>query len=530
LNILHVLSQFEVTGAETFAATLANTQIANGYKVFIVSDNFYTKTNATVISHPIGKRDLPQRLENIIYLKNFIKENNIDVVHAHSRAASWVSYFATRLGYVPLVSSIHGRQHLHFSSKMFSVYGEKRVAVCKSIYTHLNHDLKYPLETLALINNGIDLTQWNFKSEVSFQQSKKIVSFVGRLSGMKGDALLHLIEEVFPKIYSQDNNIEFHIVGGMNEKQKILPTIQKINASIGADFIIAKGFTANVEQIYHSSDVIIGSGRVAMEALACGSIVITLGESNYVGVISEKTKDEAIATNFGDLDKRKPFDVNKIVNDILLALYHPEQIDRVWGRKFIEKEYEIKNICIQMNHVYAEARAIKKGITEIPILMYHRITNGIPEGTKHGIYVPRDQFERQLEFLKRRRFTALNYFDIRAIIDGKKDIPDKPVMLSFDDGYEDNYLIAFPLLKKYGMTATIFLIGNSAIRSNVWDEKNGEPAAKLLNDQQIKEMMNSGIEFGSHTMNHKKLNLCSIEEAEMEISESKKILEQRLNT
>ena len=530
MTILHVLSQFEVTGAETFAATLADTQIANGHNVFIISDNFYTKTNAMVISHPIGKRDLAQRRKNIIFIKNFIKENNIDVVHAHSRAASWVSYFATRLGAVPLVSSIHGMQHLHFSSKLFSVYGEKRIAVSKSIYTHLNHDLKYPLDTLTLIYNGIDLSQWNFTTETPSLQSKKIISYVGRLSGMKGDVLIRLIEEVFPVIYKQDSAIEFHIVGGMNEQQKILPAIEKINTAVGVEFIIAKGFTANVEQIYHSSNVIIGSGRVAIEALACGSIVAAIGESRYVGVISEKTTDEAMNTNFGDGGKLSPFDANKFVKDIIFALHHPEQFDRSWGRKFVEANFDIKKISLQINHVYAEARAVKKGINEIPILMYHRITDGKPAGTKHGIYVPRDEFERQLEFLKRRGFTAINFFDIRAIIEGKKNIPDKPVMITFDDGYEDNYVTAFPLLKKYGMTATIFLIGNPAIRSNSWDEKTGEPAASLLNDRQIQEMIEGGIEFGSHTMNHKKLTLCSTEEAEVEITESKKMLEQRLQT
>ncbi len=530
MTILHVLSQFEVTGAETFAATLADAQIAVGQTVFILSDNFYTKTKATVITHPIGKRDFAQRRKNVIFLRNFIKKNNIDVVHAHSRAASWVSFFATRSGHIPLVSTIHGKQHLHFSSKLFSVYGEKRIAVSKSIYTHLNHDLTYPLDTLALIYNGIDLTQWNFNTKVSSQRSKKIISYVGRLSGMKGDVLLRLIEEVFPEIYKQDSTIEFHIVGGMNEQQKILPVIQRINALLGVDCIVAKGFISDVEHIYHSSDIIIGSGRVAIEALACGSIVAAIGESRYVGVISEKTSDEAMNTNFGDGGKILPFDANTIVKDIISALHHPEQYDRSWGRKFVEENFDVKKISVQIGHVYAEAQAVKKGINEIPILMYHRITDGIPPGTKHGIYVPRDQFERQLEFLKRRGFTALNFFDVRSILEGKKNIPDRPVMITFDDGYEDNYVMAFPLLKKYKMTATIFLIGNPAIRSNIWDEKTGEPGAPLLNDRQIQEMIAAGIEFGSHTMNHKKLTLCSSEEAGMEITESKKVLEQRLNT
>ena len=125
MNILQVLSQFEVTGAETFAATLSDALIEQGHRVYVVSDTFHTPTNAEVIVHPIGKRDIAQRYKNVQFLKRLIAEEKINLVHAHSRAASWVSYFATRSGNVPLVSSIHYRQHLHFSSKLFSIYGEK---------------------------------------------------------------------------------------------------------------------------------------------------------------------------------------------------------------------------------------------------------------------------------------------------------------------------------------------------------------------------------------------------------------------
>jgi len=536
VNILQVLSQFEVTGAETFAATLADTQIANGHSVFIISDNFYTNTNAKIIAHPIGKRDVAQRWKNISFLKEFIGKNNIDVVHAHSRAASWVSYFATRQGNVPLVSSIHGRQHLHFSSKMFSVYGEKRVAVCKSIYDHLNHDLQYELDSLSLVHNGIDLTKWNFKKHTPPKRAKKIVSFVGRLSGFKGDTLLIIVEQIFPKIFERYKNVEFHIIGGMNEKSKIIPAIEMTNKRVGTEFIFAKGFSNNVELVYRNSDLIIGSGRVAMEAIACGVPVVSIGESNYVGLISEETEREALVTNFGDLDARRPIDVERSVRSILALLEHPEKFSGEWGRKFIEDNFEINSVSSQMSVVYTEAIAKKKGINEIPVLSYQRISKNsntssvqtprftsllkfssidIPHGDERAI--DQSEFEAQLQFLKEKGFTPLNFYDLESIASFKTPIPPKPVILTFDS-FKENFITAYPLLKKYGFTGVFFL------QTNLTSTDGNLP----LTFAEAKELSANGFEIGSASYSRPKMNLISDKELTAEITESKSTIEQQL--
>lgn len=514
MNILQVLSQFEVTGAETFAATLADTQIANGHTVYIISDNFYTPTQAKVISHPIGKRDIVQRKKNISFLRKFIKEHKIDVVHAHSRAASWVCYFATRIGNVPLVSSIHGRQHLHFSSKMFSVYGEKRVAVCKSIYSHLNRDLKYEIDSLALVHNGIDLTKWEFKKHNPPKRKKKIVSFVGRLSGFKGDTLLIIVEQIFPEVYRRYKNVEFHIIGGMNEKSKIIPAMEKTNASVGTEFIIAKGFSKDVEAIYRDSDLIIGSGRVAMEALACGSPVISIGESNYVGIISEETKEEALVTNFGDLDARRPIDVERSVESIMSALEHPEKISAEWGRKFIEDNFEINSVSSQIDLVYTEAVAKKNGINEIPVLSYQRIFNEPSNERQINIV----EFEEQMKFLKEKGFIPLNFLSMSKIVSFKERIPKKPVILTFDS-YADNAMYASPILKKYGFTGVFFLQTNLSL-----SDRN-----KALSFEQAKELSANGFEIGSASHSRPKMNLIPESELIEEIGNSKKMIKKELN-
>lgn len=506
MNILQVLSQFEVTGAETFAATLADTQIANGHTVFIISDNFFTPTKATVVRHPIGKRDVAQRIRNVSFLKRFIRENRIDVVHAHSRASSWVSYFATRGGNVPLVSSIHYRQHLHFSSKLFSVYGEKRVAVCKSIHTHLNRELKYPLEKLALIHNGIDLTKWEFKPRKIPARKKKIVSYVGRLTGFKGDMLLILVEQVFPVVLEKLKDVEFHVYGSSGPKNNVVATIENVNRRIGNESIVVKGFCEDVEKVYRESDLVIGSGRVAMEALACGSPFIAVGESNFVGVISEETKEEALVTNFGDLDPRRPMDSENAVASIIMALQHPEKISSEWGRKFIEENFEINSVSKQMDRIYTEAVAKKKGINEIPVLSY----NGIAVAGGSETTVSVSELEWQLQYLVERQYTALQFADLRSIATFKKHLPAKPIVLTFA-GTEETIANATPLLMQYGLTGIFF------VRSDAM------PDVKIFRD-----LAAGGMEIGSASVTGRKMNLLSDEEIRMEITDSKKKIEKAI--
>lgn len=529
MNILHTLSQQEVTGAETYAAALANEQVRSGHTVWIVSDTFRTPTRANVLSIPIGKRDFRQRLRNIFSLRTIIREKGINVVHAHSRAASWVSYFATREGIVPLVSTIHGRQHVHLSSRIFRVYGEQILAVCESIRDHLIEKLGIPADRVVIVRNGIDLSEWSTAPRGNGKKKRRAISLVGRLSGPKGDVVRKIVEEVFPKIIASRPDVELEIVGGMKETkglEKIIAAAQK------SDFakISYIGFVENVAEVYRRSSLVIGSGRVAMEALACGSNVIAVGESNYVGPVTEQTRQVALETNFGDAGTNADFSADRAAAEIVSCLTKKITISSGWGRRLIYAEYDIKKISVRVVSAYTEAIALKKNIAEIPVLMYHRVTDGKPAGTRHDIYVTQIEFERQLAYLKRTGCTTITFTDVKAIEEGTRIIPKRPVILTFDDGYEDNYVHAFPLLKKYSFSAVIFLIGNPAIRTNAWDAANGEPEARLMSDAQIKEMAAHGIEFGAHSLNHKKLTEIPLNDAKHEIEHSKSAIEKRLGS
>ncbi len=540
MNILHILSQLEVTGAETYAAELANFQVHAGHSVTIVSDTFHTLTDAEVHSLPIAIRTPVQRLRNIFSLRTLLRAKHIDIVHAHSRAASWVSHWATRGGTVPLVSTIHGRQHIHYSSKTFHIYGEKIIAVCEEIRDHLASDLHFPSESVIVVRNGIDGRLWLYQPNP--QKERLIIALVGRLSGPKGEVAQNIITEVFPLIVQKVPNAELWVVGGMKKAEEIHALIRNTNSAIGSEKITFRGFIKNIMEVYHQASLVIGSGRVAMEAIACGSPVIAVGETSSIGLISAETAQRALRTNFGDAGPPESMHYSTIENDAIAVLTGSTNNTAAWGRAFIEEEYALGKIARQIHQVYIEAIAAKMGIHEIPVLMYHRVTDGVPAGTKHGIFVTTAEFERQLSFLKRNGYTTLTFYDLSEILarlssNPRRDVggsarrgrfPARPVVLTLDDGYEDNYTNAFPILQKYSMKAVVFLLGDRSMATNSWDVQDGEPETKLLNDEQIRMMMEYGIEFGSHSMDHRKLTELSVEEIQNEVTASKLLLEKRL--
>jgi len=147
-----------------------------------------------------------------------------------------------------------------------------------------------------------------------------------------------------------------------------------------------------------------------------------------------------------------------------------------------------------------------------PILEYHTVTDTPEEGSE--LYnVPPEDFAAQLDYLKKNGYTTITTLEFMKAKRGKFTLPDKPIILSFDDGYEDNYTNMLPILEAHGMKAVVYVITNEV----------GKPG--YLNLNQIREMQERGIEIGSHTANHRPLSGLSHDEMTYEVRMSKRFIE-----
>ena len=535
MNILHVLSQFEVTGAEAYAVTLIDEQRRAGHLATVVSDTLTLPTRATYIQTPIGQRSYLQRIRNVFTLVHLIRKRSIDVVHAHSRAASWVSWFATRLTRTAFISTVHGRQHIHASSKSFNIYGRTIIAVSTALRDHLIRDLGIPPPHIEVIPNCISFEQWDEARTAAVNalpvppaEERDLLLFVGRLTGPKGDIVRLLLQQVLPLILKKQR-VRFRAIGGMITPNDIPPMVSSLNEASGQPVAELRGFQNDVAAEILRATVVIGSGRVVPESLTLRRSLLAFGESNYVGPITPGTFAEAAATNFGDTGVRSPADVKKVADDLIQLLEHP-QTDSVRSQlaEFAKQQFDARVVSDKIFAVYRKGIALARSPRSIPVLMYHRVLPDSADPPMHGIWIRESAFARQLESLHRRGFAPISFREYDSFLLGERQIPRRPIILTFDDGYADNYTVAFPYLQKYGFGAVIYAVTDTDRRTNFWDT--GEKPAPLLTPEQLRELSRSGIEIGSHTITHPRLTSIDAGNVRKELTGSKQRLEDILGT
>lgn len=167
------------------------------------------------------------------------------------------------------------------------------------------------------------------------------------------------------------------------------------------------------------------------------------------------------------------------------------------------------------------------------VLMYHMISEHLPKNKSkfNRLRVKPNEFEKQLNWLSKNGFQSFTLSDLIDL----EEVPEKSVVITFDDGYEDNFSKALPLLKKYGFKATIYIVLNRfdqnwATDKDLNQSSNELNSEKMLSNEQIKEMIDSGlIEIGSHTLDHVNLPKLSNEEKIRQIKESKEKIEEIFN-
>jgi peptidoglycan/xylan/chitin deacetylase (PgdA/CDA1 family) len=166
----------------------------------------------------------------------------------------------------------------------------------------------------------------------------------------------------------------------------------------------------------------------------------------------------------------------------------------------------------------------RKPVPGIPILMYHKV--GVPpEDSKlKKLWVTPDKFRAQLEFLKSSGYTPIIFKDLYAYWDEKKPLPEKPILITFDDGYANNYTEAYPILKSFGFPATLFVVVQTVGWENQWHDPKTEARIPMISWSQLKELQAGGWEIGSHTMNHHNLQKIELKDVALEMEKSRRIL------
>ena len=166
--------------------------------------------------------------------------------------------------------------------------------------------------------------------------------------------------------------------------------------------------------------------------------------------------------------------------------------------------------------------------TPVPILLYHSVSEDTTPHFRRYSVRP-EGFIAHLDYLREHQYTPLTVSQLaRAITDRAAPLPDRPVVITFDDGLADFYTSALPALVSHHFAATLYITTGFVGHTSRWLAPLGEGARPMLTWSQIAEIQAQGVECGAHSLSHPQLDLIGRAAARDEITGAKNQLEQRL--
>lgn len=151
------------------------------------------------------------------------------------------------------------------------------------------------------------------------------------------------------------------------------------------------------------------------------------------------------------------------------------------------------------------------------VLLYHKISSN---NYRDYLTVTKEDLDKQFKFLSQEGYTPLLLSDLVKHVRSGNPLPQKPVLITFDDGYRDNYTTMYPLLKKYDLKANIFLVP-------AFLEQGETPRESYLQLSELNEMDPDMVEYGLHSYDHKSYKQLSLEEIEQDINKCRQYLQER---
>lgn len=527
MRIVHLLSQTHLTGAEAHAVVLAEGLRKRGHEVVIVSDSLHLATEAEFIARPIHSARGLARWREAFRLRRLIRERGIDVVHAHSRAAVRIAWWATRGTNAALVSTVHGRQHFSWGKRLFDLYGERVIAVCGHLKSHLARDFRMRESRVAVVGNPVEMPEL----PVELVPAKKWL-LVTRWTGPKGRRAFEVLQEVLPGHLKANPDLTVDVLGAAPEKGGRVDRIFERLETLFPGRVRHRGQVDPLEPELRKYGLVLGGGRVAIAAVGAGIPCFAFGEAETLGLVREEKFARALDSNFGDIlpattEAELDLMVAKRDLDDLLSGRGPDARERRELARRARARFGVDAVLERVLSIYGAARVLKAHPRPIPVLMYHMVTDAAIE-TPHRIFVTRDTFRRHLAVFRAKGMTTLGFRDLEDFREGRRplaEFPEKPLILTFDDGYENNLTNALPLLAGFGFRAVIYLLAQNDLTRNSWDE-GASPRIPLMTPAQRRELAASGVfEIGSHGFRHERLPAMTDDEAMRELRESKAALE-----
>ncbi|MBU3132934.1 glycosyltransferase [Clostridium gasigenes] len=311
-NILVIIDSLNIGGTETYIFTISMALRNFGIYTYILTsggvlEDLFVQNNIPVLKINLRQtKNEPQSYWGLInYIREIIAKYNIKLIQFHLPNDIPLCCDLKKFLDIPIILTLHGTFYSKDLIKNYSIYISKIIFVSKEVETFYSHCLPNDDKvSYSLIPNTIEpyvcAQSTNFLHKLlNLPNDGRIILYCSRLSSGKAPAAIMFLKS-FEKITCNDPNLYAVILGDGDSKILIDSYAKTINSLYKAKRVFVLGAVYNVNDYYSDSILVIGTGRVALEAMNCSKPVITLGLNGLVEIVNENNISDMICTNFGD--------------------------------------------------------------------------------------------------------------------------------------------------------------------------------------------------------------------------------------
>lgn len=364
-NILMAQMSMGIGGAETHIMELSLALQKRGYHVVIASNGgaFVPELEEAGIVHyqvPMHNKKLSNLLASYRKLKEIIKKEQIDLVHAHARIPGFLAGKLCRREQIPFVTTAHWVFETGHGLKYLTDWGQETIAVSEDIRDYLIKEYHLPPEQIIVTINGIntqrfsgDISYGEISAEFGLSKDAFRIVHISRLDQSRADVAFLLLK-AFPEIKKQIPNAELVIVGGGDVYREVAKLAEETNRSLGGQDIKITGPRTDVNRFVASADLFVGVSRAALEAMAAEKAVVLAGNEGDQGLYLPEKEEAAFANNFTCRGAALPTVAS--VRDSILEYAHMDETAqrsiRRFCKKTIEQHYSVRRMADDAEKAY----------------------------------------------------------------------------------------------------------------------------------------------------------------------------------
>ncbi|CAG7653631.1 glycosyltransferase [Paenibacillus allorhizosphaerae] len=352
IRVLMMLDAFDIGGTETHVLSLAKVLLSRGVTVFVAGkpgplEAEFRKLSCTIYNFGNSRKKF----------EDWVRIHKINVIHAHLESSGNYAAQISKKNNIHMVYTIHGTYYdPSVLRRLINRPLNKPTLISVSLPVR-KWLQKHGIKSL-LLPNGIDMEEFsakksNLRERLNIPMEAKVLLYASRLEFEKYEICKLLLKTCVIDVLKEFPDMHILIAGGGMKADKI---DKSINESIRSKQIQYLGNRIDMSALYSISDYVVGTGRVALEAMSCERPLIAVGTKGVFGLVTPDNFKKAIKYYFCDHKRLLPLDEKNMTKAVIEGLRFKHE-NNYWSkelRKRISKEMEISRVADKICEIYKE--------------------------------------------------------------------------------------------------------------------------------------------------------------------------------